>query len=185
MFTGILFSGADRYDAALRALEGRFGDAVMETPALPWDYSDYYRSEMGGPLFRRFVFFRNLISKDELAAIKHISIGIEHELERDGKRTVNIDPGYLTPAKLVLASGKNHSHRIYLKEGIYAEVTLMYIRGEFVPQVNTFKDYRDERFLHYFYRARIVLALLSEEQKVKGQAAREKTGKGKGGRGSV
>lgn len=167
LLTGILFSDTDNYDKALTILESRFGESVMETPAMPWDYSPYYAAEIGDPLYRRFVFFKDLINKDDLASIKLLTMDIEREFLREGKRTVNIDPGYMTSAKLVLASSKNYSHRIYLKDGIYAEVTLMYIHGKFVPHVNTYRDYYDERFLKHFYRARTLYALLSQTKELK------------------
>ncbi|MBZ0158161.1 MAG: DUF4416 family protein [Alphaproteobacteria bacterium] len=161
LLAGVLYTQESRYDEALRDLEAHLGGAVMETPPLPWDYSAYYRNEMGAPLYRKFVFFRELIEQDALAPIKLFTNRIEQKFTSEGRRSVNLDPGYLTPAKLVLASTKDFSHRIYLKDGIFAEVTLMYERGKFIPHKNTYRDYIDERFQRYFYLARNLLQILS------------------------
>ena len=163
LFAGLLFSKEEYRIKAMELLEEKFGEAVMECPPIPWDFSDYYREELGEPISRRFVFFKNLIEKDTLSSVKLITNEIERELSSGGKRTVNIDPGYLTLAKVVLASTKNYSHRLYLRDGIYAEVTMMYQKqkGRFVPHVNTYRDYTDERYQRFFLTARTLLHLLT------------------------
>lgn len=160
LFMGTLFSNEDYYIEARQSLERIFGEIVMESPAIKWDFSDYYKDELGGPIYRRFVFFKNLVDQENLSAIKLITNEIERNLSTDEKRNINLDPGYLTPAKIVLASTKDYSHRIYLKDGIYAEVTLIFKKGQFVPHVNTYKDYQDERYLRIFMMARKLLAIL-------------------------
>lgn len=160
LFIGTLFSNEDYYIEARQSLERIFGEIVMESPAIKWDFSDYYKDELGGPIYRRFVFFKNLVEQENLSAIKLITNEIERNLSTDEKRNINLDPGYLTPAKIVLASTKDYSHRIYLKDGIYAEVTLIFKKGQFVSHVNTYKDYQDERYLRIFMMARKLLAIL-------------------------
>lgn len=146
---------------AYRILQETFGDVLMETPPLAWDYSDHYKDEMSGPLFRRFIFFEDFIEPGSLAGTKVTTNEIELTLSTGGKRNVNLDPGYLTPAKIVLASTKDYSHRIYLKEGIYAETTLIFSKekGRFIPNINTYNDYRDDRNLKYFLLARELFLL--------------------------
>ncbi len=160
LFTGLLFTDYDMLEKVRSALAAAFGDIAMESPTFPWNFSDYYREEMGQRIFRRFIFFRNLVGQDALADIKLRTNDIEETFAREGKRAVNIDPGYLTRAKIVLASTKDYSHRIYLRDGIFAEVTLMYGKGKFVPLVNTYRDYRDERYIRVFASARILLNLI-------------------------
>jgi hypothetical protein len=164
LFSSVLYSKEDCSLEAIGLMEGRFGELTMVTPPVKWDSSDYYRRELGAPIFRRFVFFRELVPQDALAGIKLITNGIEQELSADGKRNVNLDPGYLTAAKVVLASTKDYSHRIYLRDDIFAEVTLMYIRGCFVPNLNTYRDYREDKCLKIFYTARTLLGLLRKLQ---------------------
>lgn len=155
LFVGALYGREDSYLHAREALEPLFGPVLMETGALPWAYSLYYREELGWPIFRRFVFYADLIDEEDLPDIKLKTIALESALSREGKRTVNLDPGYLTPAKVVLASTKDYSHRIYLRSGIYGEVTLVFRKGLFHPHLNTYRDYVD--YAEVFSRAREAL----------------------------
>ncbi|MEW6740237.1 MAG: DUF4416 family protein [Nitrospirota bacterium] len=160
LFIGTLFSNEDYYIEARQSLERIFGEIVMETPVIRWEFSDYYKDELGEPVYRRFIFFKNLMEQENLSTIKLTTNEIEKNLSSDGKRNINLDPGYLTPAKIVLASTKDYSHRIYLKDGIYAEVTLIFKKGQFIPHINTYKDYQDEKYLRIFMMARRLLSIL-------------------------
>jgi hypothetical protein len=160
LFIGTLFSNEDYYIEARQSLERIFGEIVMETPVIRWEFSDYYKDELGEPIYRRFIFFKNLMEQENLSTIKLTTNEIEKNLSSDGKRNINLDPGYLTPAKIVLASTKDYSHRIYLKDGIYAEVTLIFKKGQFIPHINTYKDYQDEKYLRIFMTARKLLSIL-------------------------
>lgn len=162
LLVGALFSCETVYDEALYLLEQAFGEAAMETSQVKWGYSLYYRDELGDKIFRRFIFFKNLISQDAISSIKLATNEIENKLSKNGKRKINLDPGYITPAKLVLASTKDYSHRIYLKDGIYSEVTLIFQNGRFVPHINTYNDYKDEKNIHLFHIARNMLIYLKE-----------------------
>lgn len=163
-FTGVLFVNEEVYDQALFRLEEFFGEVVMESPPVLWNCSAYYKEEMGEPIFRRFVFFKSLKFPDSLAESKLATNRIEASFSVDGKRKINIDPGYMHPAKIVLASTKDYSHRIYLRDGIYAEVTMLFQRGRFDPHVNTYREFQDERNLRYFYMARRLYFLLRDER---------------------
>jgi len=160
LFVGTLFSNEDYYIEARQSLERIFGEIIMESPAMRWDFSDYYRDELGEPIYRRFIFLKNLIEPENLSTIKLITNEIEKNLSIGEKRNINLDPGYMTPAKIILASTKDYSHRIYLKDGIYAEVTLIFKNGRFIPHINTYKDYKDERYLRIFMMARKLLSIL-------------------------
>lgn len=160
LFIGTLFSKNEYYVQAIQSLKKVFGEVIMESPVMKWDFSDYYKEEIGEPIYRRFVFFRNLIEQENLSGIKLTTNDIEKSLSSDGKRNINLDPGYLTPAKIILASTKDYSHRIYLKDGIYGEVTLIFRQGRFVPHINTYRDFQDERYLRLLMIARKLLFLL-------------------------
>ena len=162
MFVGALFSNEDHYLESYVDLQAAFGEVIMETPGIRWDYSDHYKEEMGGPLFRRFIFFKDLIEPDALSRLKLLTNALETKLTTGGKRKINLDPGYLTLAKIVLASTKDYSHRIYLKDGIFAEATLVYSKdeGTFVSNINTYNDYRDEKYIKFFSLARELFFLL-------------------------
>jgi len=168
LFVGALFCKEHYYIEAYRSLEKAFGEAIMETPPLCWDFSEHYKKEMGEPLFRRFLFFKDLIEPDKLSEIKLMTNDLERELSAEGRRNINLDPGYLTLAKVVLASTKNYSHRIYLKKGIFAEVTLIFSKaqGKFIPNINTYNDYKDERYGKFFLLARDLFYLLNSDSHI-------------------
>ena len=113
-------------------LTAYFGQPDAISPWLSFHHTEYYRREMGGPLVRRLFAFGNLILQDRLPGIKLLTNRIEKDFMVDGKRRVNIDPGYLLAERFVLATGKNYTHRIYLRDGIYADLTLTYQGGKFV-----------------------------------------------------
>ena len=88
-----------------------------------------------------------------------MTIGVEKKLSENGRRRINIDPGYLTPSKVVLASTKNYSHRIYMGKGIYAEATLVFRNGRYGPHLFTYRDYASEAYVDIFCEARKTLLL--------------------------
>lgn len=118
-----------------------FGPLDMLSPWFRFDYTDYYNAEMGGPLYRRMLVFRELIDQDRLPGIKQFTNGLEARFSAEGRRGVNIDPGYLLLERFVLATGKNYTHRIHVGRGIYADLTLMYQKGEYQPLPWTYPDY--------------------------------------------
>jgi hypothetical protein len=122
-------------------LERAFGAVELVGPWMDFDYTDYYTREMGSPLYRRMLVFRDLIAQTDLARIKLRTNEIEMHYAQDGKRSVNIDPGYLLYERFVLATGKNYSHRIYIGQGIYADLTLIYQQGAYRPLPWTYPDY--------------------------------------------
>ena len=131
----------------------------MESQPLPWEYSDYYKEELGWPIRRRFLFFRNMINRESLSDIKLATSEIEERLSTGGKRNINLDPGYLTPYNMILASTKNYSHRIYIGKGIFAEVTLVYKDKDrrYQPHLFTYRDYASDAYAEIFSRARKLL----------------------------
>jgi len=122
-----------------------FGAIDSASPNLPWSVTDYYESEMGRDLRRRFISFERLISPETLAEIKHKTRDVEDRYRRaEGtgrRRRVNIDPGYVDAGKVVLASTKGAGHRMYLSSGIYGETTLFFYDASFHPFPYTYRDY--------------------------------------------
>lgn len=157
LFAGMLYARREYFSAASVKLEGLFGTIAMQSPELEWDHSDYYRDELGWPVARTFVFYRDLIDPLRLADIKLITNNIEQELSEGGRRTINIDPGYMTLSKVVLASTKNYSHRIYIGKGIFAELTLINIKGRYQPHLFTYKEYAGRACTDIFAQARSLL----------------------------
>lgn len=140
-------------------LEDLFGPADLVSPWLPFDFTDYYEKEMGRPLYRQLLAFQHLIDQERLPDIKLQTNAVESTFIRDGRRTVNIDPGYLLLERLVLATGKNFSHRIYLRRGIYADLTLIYRKERFESLPWTYPDYADPRLQDFLLKVRKTYAL--------------------------
>jgi hypothetical protein len=131
-------------------LSQTFGPIDFESELLPFDHTDYYSPEFGPGLQRQIVTFERLIDPGVLPAIKRQTNDLEQSLLRDGKRRVNIDPGYVSLGKMVMASTKDHAHRLYLGQGIYGEGTLTYQRGRFHPWPWTYPDYASDHYCGLF-----------------------------------
>ena len=154
LFTGLLYQKTGNLDSARYMLNRTFGDMFLETPPLPWHYSDYYLAELGSPISRVFLFFGNPFCQECLPETKLITNDIEDQLSEGNRRNINIDPGYLTLSKVVLASTKNYAHRIYMCSGIYAETTLIFRHGRYRPHLFTYRDYASGVYHEIFSQAR-------------------------------
>ncbi len=135
-------------------LNAAFGAVDLVSAWMPFDYTHYYEAEMGTPLFRRLLAFKELIEQQDLPRIKLATNALERRYVRDGRRRVNIDPGYLLYERFVLASGKNFSHRIYIGSGIYADLTLIYQKGDFQKLPWTYPDYADRPIVSFLRQVR-------------------------------
>ncbi|MCD6320053.1 MAG: DUF4416 family protein [Candidatus Desulfofervidaceae bacterium] len=144
LIMSLIFHEPEQYKQVIEELSHLFGSLDFISEVLPFDHTDYYYAEMGKPLWRRLISFESLISPEDLPSIKNKTNALEKNFTREGKREVNIDPGYLTAERLVLATGKNYTHRIYLKDGVYADLTLIYQKGDFQPLPWTYPDYAGE-----------------------------------------
>jgi hypothetical protein len=126
----------------------------FQSEKISFNFTEYYKNEMGERLTRRWLSFKEPIMPDRLAEIKVATNQIEEKFSKDGKRKINLDPGYVSSSSLVLASTKNYSHRIYLKDGIYAEITLIYEHGNWVALKWTYPDYRTNTAFDFFIKVR-------------------------------
>ena len=154
LFIGTLFSEQKFFEDAFPVLKANFGNVLFQSDIQPWKYSDHYTRELGTPLQRNFIFFDGVIDPSTLADIKLLTNDLEAIYSLDGKRRINLDPGYITLAKVVLASTKNYSHRIYLGKGIYAELALLYRNHQFITLPYTYNDYKDPYYLDMFMNVR-------------------------------
>jgi hypothetical protein len=131
---------------------------ALVSEAFNFTETDYYTATMGAGLKKQFLAFERLVDPAVLAGIKVATNKWEAEyaaLRRHPEhRPLNLDPGYITPAKLVLASTKDHAHRIYLGAGIYAEVTLNYRQRQWQPLEWTYPDYRRADYQAFFTHCR-------------------------------
>jgi hypothetical protein len=137
----MLSTRADAFGRAERALTERLGPPDYVSLDLPFTYTDYYTPELGQGILRRFIAFGDLIDPGDLASIKVWTNALEDGWRVGGRRDINLDPGYICGGKLVLATTKDHAHRIYLGQGIYAEVTLLYRSGAYTMLPWTYPDY--------------------------------------------
>ncbi|HOO90552.1 MAG TPA: DUF4416 family protein [Syntrophales bacterium] len=150
-----VFSGnRDTLNGAIIALSEEFGDIDYISALIPFAYTDYYTKEFGPSLFRRFVSFENLVSPDTLPHMKLYTNKIEDTFIKDGNRLVNIDPGYISKAHLILATGKAYTHRPYIRDGIYADLTLIFTNHTFRRLAWTYPDYSDENTIAMFNNIR-------------------------------
>ena len=157
-----ILAAFSRHEAALEWARDRaataLGPIALESPPFPFVETDYYAPSMGSGLVKRFWAFANLRDPSELVEWKLSANDWEAEYARQVQhaeaRPLNLDPGYLTLAKLVLASTKDHAHRIYLGRGIFAEVTLYFKDGRWQHREWTFPDYRRADYNEFFSAAR-------------------------------
>ena len=146
LLMGLLAADTALFAQAAARLEAAHGRIDLESAVFPWETTDYYRAEMGDHLLRRFVTFEQLIMPEDLIRLKLEANELEYAFAVPpgpaSPRRVNLDPGYIDTTKLVLASTKAQAHRLYLSQGIYAEVTLLYHHAAYHPFVYTYADYR-------------------------------------------
>ncbi len=128
------------------------------SPPFVFDQTTYYAATMGPDLRKQFLVFADLVEADCLAALKLRTNALEQELAASGRypevRPLNLDPGILTLGKFLLATTKDQAHRVYLRDGIFAEVTLRFHAGAFEPWPWTYADYRQPAVLDFLRQAR-------------------------------
>ena len=162
---GILYIDEKILQECLEEVQKKFGEIDYLSDAIIFDHTDYYIEEMGKNILRRFASFRNLIDPGLLSYIKIFTNRLEEKFLRNNNRMINLDPGYLTEAKFILASAKNFQHRIYLGDGIFAEQELRWQRGEWNPFEWTYPDYRTNEYKKIFKDIRIIFREQIREHK--------------------
>lgn len=146
LICGVLYRDPRAWVRAAGHLQDRFGPLDYESEEFPFIETDYYIREMGPGIRRRYVSFRDLVRPDILVQAKHFTNDLEtRQADSEGRRLVNLDPGIISASNLILASTKSYSHRIYLHDGIYAEVTMIFQKGQFQVLPWTYPDYRNHR----------------------------------------
>ena len=154
LITSIFSNEKELFDKVISILQRKFGPLDFESDFLPFNKISYYDKEMGLNLMRKFYSFKKLIRTDKIADIKIYTNKLEEKFSVQNKRKVNIDPGYLTLGKLILATTKNQQQRIYLREGIYAEVSLRYKDKGYIPWEWTYPDYATDEYREIFNKIR-------------------------------
>lgn len=154
LFVGILYSDTDRLELAIQLLIEKFGNTDYKSPEFEFDITDYYKEDMGWPILRKFVSFSNLINPKDIARVKIETNTIEDQLTMNSKRKVNLDPGYMDYNKVILASAKYNSQKIYIDLGIYADPTLWYEKGNYLPYPYSFPDFKTDAYNKVFLHIR-------------------------------
>ncbi|MEE9504469.1 MAG: DUF4416 family protein [Thermodesulfobacteriota bacterium] len=136
-------------------LPGTYGRIDFLSTFIPFTFTDYYQKEMGNELTRRFLTFERLIEPDRLPEVKRWTDELESkQKDGDGNRKVNCDPGYISLGHLILATNKKYSHRPYLRDGVYANLTLIYKKKSFQPLEWTYPDYGSAEIIEIMNRLR-------------------------------
>ncbi len=162
----LITSSDQLIEQGIKSLSSEFGSIDFISERFPFHYTDYYTPEMGSGLFRHFITFKNLIPREQLPEIKRKTNWLEDRMANpEGKRQINIDPGYLCMEHVILATTKGYAHRPYLRDGIYADLTLIFRNKSFQPLEWTYPDYREEKVIQLFNQLRrIYLQNLRERE---------------------
>lgn len=166
-FIAVMFTTEEQKQSILKRVTEHYGKILGSGPVyLVTDNTDYYVKEFGRHLQKQFLVFESPVSLENYHRIKVWSNQIEIETKPavTSHRIVNIDPGYLEPSKLVLFSTKNYSHRIYVADGIFAEVTMLYAHGKFVQLPWTYTDYYREENLKFLIEMRKQIVKISRRR---------------------
>ena len=158
LIIGILAADHKCVYTAADFLADKFGRVDFTSDIWPFDKTDYYRDQTGSRILRQFISIERLIDPGKLAKIKLKTNKLEQKLAKMLAlllpRPVNLDPGIIEPSKLVLATTKNYSHRIYIGNKMYAEVTLIYDKGRWCPLDHTYPDYKQQCYFDFFEKVR-------------------------------
>lgn len=144
LLIGLIYGEDAPVDECIKRLEAAFGEIDFTSEKIPFNFTSYYQEEMGNNLSRKVISFRKLIKRDELVNAKTFTNQVEKMFSVEGKRRINIDPGYIAPEHLILSTRKGYYHRPYLGRGVYADLTLVYKNKEFHTLEWTYPDYRTE-----------------------------------------
>jgi len=155
-FVAVLFEDRQVYDRVYPRLEKEFGSVQWVSPDIDFTQTDYYR-EIGEKLNRVFIVFQDLIDPGGLADRKIMTNHIESQTgNAQNSRKINLDPGYFDGGKIVLATTKNFSHRVYIGKGVYAEATIRWEKGDFRPFEYTYPDYASQEYRPSLIQIRIL-----------------------------
>jgi len=152
----ILSSRWDRIWPCIRGdIEEIFGSIEYISEEIPFVETSYYDRELGVPIYRRVFSFESLVPPDSLVELKIKTNALEEEFsDAQGRRLFNLDPGILSLERFVLATGKEYTHRIYLGRGVWADLTLIFQKGNWVSLPWTYPDYGGKRLKEILFSIR-------------------------------
>ena len=156
LIIGVIYNDIRVYDAAIAALKEQFGEIDDESERFSFsrEFSAYYDGELGGEGMRVILSFKNTVDPSRQAEIKTFTNALEARFLGDGGRLINLDPGFISHGRLMLATTKPTGFRIPLSDGIYTELTLFWARGGWQKLPWTYRDYQSERVQAFLTRVR-------------------------------
>ena len=154
LICGMLSSDEELFTAAAEELIKKFGPLDSKSEIIDFSHTNYYKKEMGENIKRFFISFENIIHPPTLVDAKLFTQDLEEKYIFEGRRLINLDPGYISEGKLVLATTKDQQHRIYMDRGIYAEVTLRFVGKEYTFWDWTYPDYKTKEYTDYLRSVR-------------------------------
>ena len=145
-------------DWAREQVVALWGPIALESPRFAFTETEFYQPTMGDGLQKTFFACQQLIDPEKLPEIKRRTNELEEQYRSASDwpepRPLNLDPGYLSEAKFVLATTKDRDHRLYLSRGIFAEVTLHFHGGSWQPRDWTYPDYRRSDYHEFLVQCR-------------------------------
>jgi len=172
LFSGFIYQSPDVYEEVKHELESQFSPIDSQSPQFSFDKTDYYNKEMGETLYKQFVSFSRLIAPEELPDIKLLTNRIENRYASGGNRIINIDPGFLSDANVILATTKNHYHRVPLAKSIYAHIEYVIKKRNTLTTLEwTYPDFRTSRYMDFFKQL-----ILIYKQDIKKMRAAQRAG---------
>ena len=156
LIVGVIYRDAKIYERAIKGLTEKFGpiDGESERFSFSREFSSYYDEEIGGEGMRVILSFRDTVDPTRQAEIKTFTNALEAELSLDGKRQINLDPGFINTGRLMLATTKPSGFRVPLSDGIFTELTLFYSRGSWQSFPWTYRDFKSEKVQNFLTRVR-------------------------------
>lgn len=151
----LLYNDEEYKTKALELIRNHFGELAETSVTSAFDYSRYYEKEIGPNLTRQYFAVAGTFYQGDIAEVKITANKIEDELaDAQGNRRVNIDPSYVTIAKLIVPTTKDATYRVYIRDGIYAQPMLYFLDNTFVPWEWTYNDYTQPEAIEFFNRVR-------------------------------
>ncbi|MGB2705651.1 MAG: DUF4416 family protein [Candidatus Omnitrophota bacterium] len=169
LVVGLISARPSRFTLVRHILEKKFGKIDNESGTFNFSCTPYYEKEFGQNLKRKFFSFKRPVRLRKNYRIKLYTNSVEKKLSEKNARTINIDPGYVSLTKLVLFTTKNRSHRIYIDEGIYADLELQFSNKSFRALPWTYPDYKTDAYIEFFNSVRS--AYLEQVKKITFEAA--------------
>jgi hypothetical protein len=151
LFVAVILAAEIGFSETQTIICRAFGELDLISALLPFSHTRFYEREMGSGLQRCIFSLAELQPAEKLVSLKQAGIRLEQEYSSAfGKRRINIDPGYVNHAKMVLASSKDYAHRIYLGAGIFADLQYVYSAGKWQMQPWTYPDYAFAEIIDFF-----------------------------------